>query len=163
MKRKAVISEDGKYRYLLTRDWSTSLIPDTKRDIMFIGLNPSTADATIDDPTIRRLISFSKGFGYRRMMMLNLFAFRATHPEDMFEEVEPIGAEADLHIKASSIMSDKVVFCWGNLPEFCRERMEAVIQLIPEEKRFCFGYTTTGFPKHPLYLPKTSKLIKYSK
>ena len=90
MKKDAILSEDRKYRYVLSRIWDES-----KSMVMIIGLNPSTADETIDDPTIVRCIDFAKNWGYGGIYMLNLFAFRATLPKDMFSVENPIGDEND--------------------------------------------------------------------
>ena len=75
MKKDAVLSEDRKYRYLLSRNWD-----DTKPTVLFIGLNPSTADEKEDDPTINKCISYAKSWGYGKVLMANLFAFRSTNP-----------------------------------------------------------------------------------
>ena len=83
----AIFSECKKYRYLLWRKWGKS--PHSKY-VMFVGLNPSTADESIDDPTIRRCICFAKDWGYDGLFMANLFAYRATYPVDMFKFAEPI-------------------------------------------------------------------------
>lgn len=85
MKKSAILSDDRKYRYSLSRVWDES-----KNKVMFIGLNPSTADETEDDPTIRRCINFAKSWGYVGLEMTNLFAFRATAPKDMKNTKEPI-------------------------------------------------------------------------
>lgn len=94
MKKYATLSEDRKYRYTLTRIWD-----ETKPKVMFIGLNPSTADETKDDPTIIRCINFAKSWGYGGLEMTNLFAFRATNPKVMKNEKEPIGKDNDTWLK----------------------------------------------------------------
>ena len=88
MEKDAILSEDRKYRYVLSRIWDKS-----KPIVMIIGLNPSTADETEDDRTIRRCIKFADSWGYGGVYMLNLFAFRATKPTDMFVVVNPIGSQ----------------------------------------------------------------------
>ena len=87
MKKGATISECGLYRYSLTRVWD-----DVLPMCIFVMLNPSTADADIDDPTIRRCINFAKREGCGSLMVVNLFAYRATSPADMKAAVDPIGS-----------------------------------------------------------------------
>lgn len=86
MEKTAIISEDEKYRYQLSRCWD-----ETKPRILFIMLNPSTADANIDDPTIRRVISFAKSWGYGGVYVGNLFAFRSTDPKGLKQIADPVG------------------------------------------------------------------------
>lgn len=90
MKKTAKLSDCRTYRYELWRTWDES-----KPYAMFIGLNPSTADETEDDPTIRRCINFAKTWGYGGLCMTNLFAYRATQPEDMKRASDPIGNKND--------------------------------------------------------------------
>jgi hypothetical protein len=91
----AVFSPDQKYRYVLWREWSGH-----PRRLVVIGLNPSTADATKNDPTVTRCINFAKREGCGGMIMLNLFAFRATDPGVMMEAADPVGPENDKYILA---------------------------------------------------------------
>lgn len=86
MKSEAILSVDRKYRYVLTRTWD-----ETLPNIMFVGLNPSTADETTDDPTIRRCINFAKSWGYGGLYMVNLFAYRSTNPNNIRIVDNPIG------------------------------------------------------------------------
>ena len=88
MKKDAVFSDCRNYRYALWRIWD-----DAKPYAMFIGLNPSTADETEDDPTIRRCMNFAKDWGYGGLCMTNLFAYRATIPANMMSAADPVGAE----------------------------------------------------------------------
>ncbi len=94
MKTDANLSECRKYRYALWRTWDKS-----KPYAMFIGLNPSTADETENDPTINRCINYSKDWGFGGLCMVNLFAFRATDPSDMMASKDPIGSDNDDWIK----------------------------------------------------------------
>ena len=90
LKTDAIFSVCRKYRYALWRSWDES-----KPYVMIIGLNPSTADETKDDPTITRCINFAKSWGYGGVCVTNLFAYRATVPSDMKASNEPIGTEND--------------------------------------------------------------------
>ena len=113
MKKDAILSEDRKYRYVLSRIWDES-----KPLVVIIGLNPSTADEKDDDNTIKKCINFSKNWGYGGLYMLNLFAFRATAPSDMFNASSPIGEENSKYIEKYSKLSDKVICAWGNNGNF---------------------------------------------
>ena len=93
MKSEAILSVDRKYRYVLTRTWD-----ETLPNIMFVGLNFSTADETTDDPTIRRCINFAKSWGYGGLYMVNLFAYRSTNPNNIRIVDNPIGDDNDSYI-----------------------------------------------------------------
>lgn len=107
MQKEATISDDQIYRYKLSRTWDS-----TKPTILFIGLNPSIADETIDDPTITRCINYAKDWGYGTLLMANLFAFRSTYPKDIYLTDNPIGNENDNYILECVAQSDLVVACW---------------------------------------------------
>lgn len=153
----AQFSDDRVYRYSLTRlvpvTFSFEPRPFTGRTVMFIGLNPSTADETNDDPTIRRLIDFASRWGFTRMFMTNLFAFRATDPRVMKAYQEPIGAENDHWLRLRGDESDLIVACWGNDGEHLG-RGAAVMQMFPN--MHAFRVTKIGQPEHPLYMKATT-------
>jgi hypothetical protein len=145
MKKDASFSSCRQYRYALWRTWDES-----KPYAMFIGLNPSTANETEDDPTIRRCIGFSKSWGFGGLCMVNLFAFRATEPRDMMSSNEPIGSENDLWIKQFSEDAGVIVAAWGNDGSFMG-RSEKITTMLPGLK--CLKTNKTGEPAHPLYQP----------
>ena len=89
--KNAIFSDCRKYRYVLSRTWN-----DKKKTILFIGLNPSTADEKIDDPTIRRCINYAQNWGYGSLLMVNLFAYRATIPTELKNVKNPIGNDNDI-------------------------------------------------------------------
>ncbi len=158
MRRAALISPDRLYRYWLTRQWGD----DAGYWVAFVGLNPSTADAEQDDPTIRRCISFAKTWGYDGMMMVNLFAYRATDLKSLCWVEDPIGPDNETHLKYALLQSHKVVAAWGaSGPESSTFRQsqrfmfEAGHAGVTVE---CFGKTSSGHPKHPLYLKATTPL-----
>lgn len=142
----AIFSEDRKYRYTLYREWRSDL-----PILMIIGLNPSTADETNNDPTIRRCLDFAKTWGFGRMIMTNLFAIRGTDPKILKEVADPIGNENDMYLDYSAKKAQLIVGAWGTLGTFMN-RSSAVKALIPEIK--CLGVTQNNQPKHPLYLKK---------
>ena len=135
------------YRYALWRRWGDA--PDY---VMFVGLNPSTADETQDDPTIRRCIAYAKDWGYSGLCMTNLFAFRATDPEVMKMADDPIGPENDRYLDECAYGAGVVVAAWG-VHGTLGGRHRPVIVRLP--KLHYLRLTKDGHPGHPLYLPKT--------
>jgi len=145
MKKGAQFSECRKYRYALWRTWREDC------HAMFIGLNPSTADETQDDPTVRRCIGFAKAWGFGGIYMLNLFAYRTTNPKELRLVEEPIGNENDGFLKMYHIKEGLTIACWGIWGTYMN-RGEKVIELLGKENLSCLGLTKSGQPKHPLYL-----------
>ena len=155
MKKGATLSRDRKYRYVLWREWDTE-----KSACVFIGLNPSTADENKDDPTLRRCMNFAKQWGFGQCIMVNLFAFRATNPEELKKQDKPIGYKNNHHIKTQCADAEMVVVAWGNLGTFLK-RNETVLKLLKDIPLKCFKITSKGQPKHPLYQAKNTQLIHY--
>lgn len=120
---------------------------------MFIGLNPSTANETENDPTIRRCIGFSKSWGFGGVCVVNLFAFRATMPRDMMSSKDPVGAENDVWIRQLAEKAGLIVAAWGNDGSFMG-RSKTVMKMIPHLT--CLKINRTGEPAHPLYQPGTA-------
>ena len=142
----ATLSRNGAYRYDLWRTWN----PD-KSFVMFIGLNPSTADGTTDDPTIRRCKRFAADWGFGGIYMLNLFAFRATKPADMIKHPAPRGPDNDRHLHETANRAGLIVCAWGN-DGGLRNRDREVINLLSDHNLWCLGKTKSGNPRHPLYI-----------
>jgi hypothetical protein len=147
----AVFSPDRVYRYTLTRTW------DSGPTVAFIGLNPSTADETVDDPTIRRCIGFAKRWGYGTLVMLNLFAFRATDPRVMRAAGDPIGPENNAYIQAVAAEAGDVVAAWGVHGSYLG-RDRAVRDLL-FWRPSALGLTKDGHPRHPLYVRADATLV----
>lgn len=156
MIRSAVISPCGLYRYKLERTWHSPLLGERDRRIVFIGLNPSTADGMQDDPTIRRCINFAKAWGYSGLVMLNLFAFRSTDPKGLLTAADPVGPENDATLMSETVMRE-VVACWGACGH--AERIAAVLRHLPANPK-CLGKTKDGLPRHPLYVKGDVKLVE---
>lgn len=156
MKADAVFSKDRRYRYALTRDWSV-----TRNAPVFvvIGLNPSTADETQDDPTIRRCIGFAKREGFQRLLMLNLFAFRATDPKTMMQAEDPIGPRNDAMLMSACAEYNFVVAAWGTKGGYRGRDADVCIML--DQRIYCLGRTKGQYPRHPLYLPNDAQLVPY--
>lgn len=178
LKMETIFSPCRKYRYTLWRSWNLPQglpygrmgesgfeplpLKGRQEFAMFIGLNPSTADETQDDPTIRRCIDFAKRWGYGALCMANLFAYRATQPKDMMTTQEPIGVENDKCLIYLAKHAGIVICAWGNGGNFMgrgvltRDRLrEAGV------KRHHLGLNSDRTPKHPLYLSKTTTPIPY--
>lgn len=128
---------------------------------MVIGLNPSTADETRDDPTIRRCIGFAKLNACESLCMTNLFAFRATDPQDMRREASPVGDENDEWLDRCSSGATLILAAWGKHGSHIG-RAAAVAKRFPD-KLWCLGTNLDGSPKHPLYVPYHQHLIPFSR
>ena len=152
--KNATFSDCRKYRYALSRTWDGK-----KKTVLFIGLNPSTADEKIDDPTIRRCINYAQNWGYGSLLMVNLFAYRTTIPTELKNVKNPIGNDNNLHITELLKKADLAVAAWGNEGSLLN-RDKDVKKIIP--KLMCLKINKSGQPAHPLYQKKDLKLIKYS-
>lgn len=151
----AIFSDDRRYRYALSRVWDPS-----KPMMMFIGLNPSTADETKLDPTMRRVVGFADREGYGGFWMGNLFAFRATDPLDMKASFEPVGPGNDDWLSTMARWCDVIVCGWGTHGGWLG-RDEAVLKLLDGRQLKALKITAKGFPSHPLYLKADTPLIDY--
>lgn len=157
--RGAVLSDDRAYRYSL---WRAREDHFSQRGLVaFIGLNPSTADETEDDPTIRRCLGFSQRWGHCGFVMLNLFAVRATCPKVMKRHPKPVGPVNDAAIRAVVCACERVVCCWGAHGSHLG-RDNVVLNLLRglTMALWCFGITKGGQPRHPLYLPKDCEIVE---
>jgi hypothetical protein len=139
------------WRYSLWRRWSRR-----GPTAAFIGLNPSTADETRDDPTVRRCIRFAQSWGYGRMFMLNIFAYRSTDPRALRHVADPIGPGTNAAIVTICRRARLVVACWGQWGRLL-ERGGAVAQLLRDSSLHCLDITRDGHPKHPLYISAATK------
>lgn len=154
----AALSADGVYRYSLRRQWQGGEPVD-----LWIMLNPSTADATKDDPTIRRCVAFSKSWGSCGLVVVNLYGFRATDPDAMWAArsrgVDIIGPETDAWIRAHAETTayGRTVCAWGAHGD--PERAAHVAALIRDAGRTpcALGVTKSGQPRHPLYLRRDAQ------
>ena len=149
----AVFSDCKAYRYALWRKWES---PNTGYAV-FIGLNPSTADETNDDPTIKRCIKFADDWGYSGLCMLNLFAFRATDPKVMLRVADPVGRDNDEYIRRYVRGAGVAIAAWGARgTHMGRDR--AVREMIPS--LHYLRLTKDGHPGHPLYLPAELRPVR---
>lgn len=149
MKSGAVLSSCRRYRYELWRVWD-DLLATQDGYVMFVGLNPSTADETTDDRTVGRCIGFARSWGFRALCITNLFAWRATDPGDMLRASDPVGPENDDHLQSCAQGAGLIVAAWGTQgTHLGRDRQ--VAQLLP--RLHCLRETKAGHPEHPLYVP----------
>lgn len=151
-KQGAVFSPCRSYRYALHRFW------DIGPRVCFIGLNPSTATESVNDPTVTRCISYAKRWGYGGMYMLNIFAYRATDPKMMLIQQDPIGPENDFYLKEVANKVSFRVACWGNHGEYLGRGMQ-VKKMI--KNLHWLKMNNTGQPAHPLYLSQTLQPISW--
>ena len=150
MNRSAIISEDKKYRYELSRIWSN--LPK----ITFIMLNPSFGNEHIDDKTIKRLIFFSKKFGYGGFYIGNIFPNINTKVKDLYLDLSHDKEKNRKHVFSMIKKSICVVYAWGKTINQPPNWIDKVV-----DKPLCFGYNVNGTPKHPLYLKKNTTLISF--
>lgn len=134
------------YRYVLHRRWD-----DRLPRVAFVMLNPSTADETHDDPTIRRCTAFARRWRFGSLEVVNLYAYRATRPADLWAANAPIGPQNDRYLQRAAARADRVVLAWGNGGGRAG-RGAAVAQMLGRIRPLsCLGLTRLGQPRHPLY------------
>lgn len=151
----AEISDCGRFRYALTREWGAG------PTALFIMLNPSTADASLDDPTIRRCIGFAKREGCGGLRVENLYAFRATEPDEMFRHEHTAIGATDSYIRAAALAVDgPVIAAWG-ADRRAADRAEQVLRMLTMIgiDPVCLGVTKSGAPRHPLYVKGDAPLV----
>ena len=151
MNKTAIIDSTGKYRYLMTRIWDEDLPP-----AVFIMLNPSTADAEEDDPTIRRCISFAKDWGCGRIKVVNIFAYRATNPKELLNTKDPVGLENYQYVKETIINAGLIIIACGAINKKLKQSYKKIFEILKEVDIYCLGVTKEGYPRHPLYLKRTA-------
>jgi hypothetical protein len=146
---------DGNYRYQLRRWWSSS-----GKILVWVLLNPSTADGTKNDTTLRRIISFTQREGYSRLVVVNLFAYRSPYPRALKQVAEPVGPANDQYLQGAFEQADKVVAGWGAFDALQGRDLE-VLRLCTKPV-FCLGTTQQGYPRHPSRLASATPLVPYT-
>jgi hypothetical protein len=165
---RAIFSNDRRYRYMLTRDFGPGPA------VAWVGLNPSTADEQQDDPTIRRIIGFSRREGFGRLIMLNLYGYRSTDPSALASIEDPCGPANVSHFLRECAAVDTIVCAWG---AWWKQRERTIVESplravlrsqapgtpeIPARWRVrCLGYTASGEPRHPLYVHRDTAMIEW--
>ena len=172
---------DQQYRLWLTRDWSIDINhcrdcerayetdrPSPHGDgasapyVLFIGMNPSTADAYVNDPTIRREIAFTRRFGYASYVKVNVLDYRATKPATLLAPgVQPRSDNNLPTIKRYADGAALTIICWGKLPKSLRRYADDVLLALKGRELWCLGRNSDGSPKHPLYLAGDTPLERF--
>lgn len=146
----ATLDKDREYRYRLWRTWDVE-----GPTVAFVMLNPSTADENEDDPTLRRCLNYAKEWGYGRLEVVNLFALRATDPDELRKHEAPIGGANDVHLCQVCESAEKVVAAWGANGSLL-ERGREVAEML-DSNLYALGTTKGGHPIHPLYQPSDAE------
>lgn len=156
----AILSEDGLYRLKLTRHWDFSCIT-----LCVVMLNPSTADAMNDDPTIRKVMTFAKANGYGGIAVYNMAALRATNPNKLLEPgVDAVGPDNITFLREAALMYDDILVAWGSHKYAHPERTAVLHYMLAGlgARIWCLGINKDGNPKHPLYLRNDTKMVPYA-
>ena len=181
----AIISADGRYRYLLWREWRGTHDPKTWRWLrgedgriekdgsgadlgepkpcVFIMLNPSTADGDVDDPTIRKCVGFAKLWRYERLEVVNLFAYRATDPRTVLRlhhNDDPVGSQNQQWFDSSVDRAGIIVCAWGAHGSHLGQD-ETALGWLGDKPRYALALTKDNQPRHPLYMPYAARPIRY--
>ncbi len=151
-------SPDRRHRYSLVHRWNP-LLGD--RLILWIGLNPSTADEAQLDPTLTRIAAFSQREGFDGFWMANLFALRTPYPKEMMAARDPVGPDNDTSLLAAADRCERLVAAWGVSGAY-QARADAVVRLFAGRPLWCLGTTQGGHPRHPLYVAGRQPLVPWS-
>jgi hypothetical protein len=174
----ARISGDGLYRYLLWREWrgthdranwrwfgakdGAGQELGEPKTCLFVMLNPSTADGNVDDPTIRRCVAFAKSLKFERLEVVNLFAYRATKPSDLFAVArtggDPVGWQNQEIVERAAVDAGCIICAWGAHGDFAGQD-QTMRGWLGNTPQYALGFTASGQPKHPLYLKRDAPLL----
>lgn len=155
MIRDATFSPCGTWRYTLKRRWD-----DGEGILNVVGLNPSTADAEHDDPTVRRCIDFGRRWGFGAVVVTNVFAYRATNPRELRRVMDPIGPNNDAVLLAEAARAHTVLVAWGVHGDM-DNRADAVLRALAGKGLMCLGTTQGAAPRHPLYVRRETLPVSY--
>jgi hypothetical protein len=160
----ATFSTDRRYRYRLWRCWG-----ELDHRCVFVGLNPSTADESENDPTIRKCIGFAKRWGFGAIDVVNLFALVSTLPEGLLKADDPIGHANDATLNGAFQDARRIVWCWGQHDTRVRRLVKARLDA---SKGYCvpkraetgsLGHSQDGSPRHPLRLAYAARFEQASR
>lgn len=165
----ATFSPCRAYRYTLSRHWHVACPVASKGLLTVVMLNPSTADATKNDPTIRRVIYFASSAAFDGVLVLNLFAIRTTHPAELLRRPDPVGPDNDRHLRsaleAATLLNSPVLAAWGAYDAkglSVADRAAAVVAMVPGVRWVCLGTTKHGSPRHPLYVKSAQPMVPFA-
>ncbi|MEL7351529.1 MAG: DUF1643 domain-containing protein [Cyanobacteria bacterium P01_A01_bin.116] len=154
LERTAIFDATGHYRYRLDRRWAQK-----GPTVAFVMLNPSRADATCDDPTLRACIQFAQRWDYAALSVVNLFGYRTPHPKVLKTADDPIGAENDDYVLKAIAQADKCVLAWGNWGSWLGRDRAMLSLLTPHHSKLtCLALNQSGQPRHPLYIKRETPL-----
>jgi hypothetical protein len=152
------------WRYSLTRTVPdpilSSCLEEPGGTLTIVGLNPSTADETTDDPTIRRCIRFARDWGFDRLKMVNLYAYRSTDPAGLWLADDPVGPENDHYLSLAFGGSGRIIVAWGAHAR--EDRLEQFAETFHGWQFWALGLTKNGAPRHPLYLRADTQPFVYT-
>lgn len=151
----AAFSECRRYRYRLWRSWSGGV-----GTLNFLMLNPSTADEVENDPTVERCERRARAWGYQKLIVTNLFAFRSTSPHELKQQADPVGPCNDAAILEAAGEASQVICAWGEHGAHLG-RADAVRTLLARRPLWALRVNSGGEPSHPLYLPYELNMIPY--
>jgi hypothetical protein len=160
-KGSVVFSENRRYRYALLRWWDKRL-----PHVLWVMLNPSTADANTDDPTMHRVIGFSMDRLYGSLTVVNAFALISTDPLGLVAVDDPVGPENDSMLAQEVSQADTIICAWGSQRVGLHSRIREVRALIAEHRRaeariLCLGTNADHSPRHPVRLPTSTTLVPF--
>jgi hypothetical protein len=165
--RTCELSPCGRYRYSLG-DSLPNLFAATLTLVLWVMLNPSTADANTDDPTIRKVRGFTESWGHNRWQVVNMFALRATDPKVLHSHIathgvaSAVGPDNDEQIRLAARFADLIVVGWGDNAKRYPERVAEVRRLLDVGKPIkCLGTSAGGFPRHPLMPAYSTPLVDW--
>jgi len=160
MKRSAELSDCMKFRWWLRRAWDAG----NGKAICFVMLNPSTADAEKDDPTIKKCIGFAQAWGFSGLIVRNLYAYRATKPADLFKamlQIDVSGAERGYKEFADTLQADAVIVAWG--AHATQTAVDRFMKATDPKPLYCLDKNKDGSPVHPLYQPANKIPIPFAR
>lgn len=170
MSRQCEFSSDRIYRYTLWREWDVDSLtgcaddlPRVHEYLAVIGLNPSTADETQDDPTIKKCVKFAKRWGFGALCMTNLFAYRSTFPRDLLKVDDPTGPENLQHLFMAARDAGMVLAAWGKSVPIISSRAEFVSGVLKAGgvNLFALRKNSDGSPQHPIYVPDATEPMPF--
>lgn len=172
----AVISADQRYRYLLWREWRGTHKHENWRwssteaggwgepkSCTFIMLNPSTADGSVDDATIRKCVGFAQRWSYERLVVINLFAYRATAPQAMLRldhNANPVGPDNQRYFDRAIDTAGIIICAWGTYGSHL-DQDKACLGWLYDKPRYALALTKDGHPRHPLYVPYSATPTRF--
>ncbi len=162
IKRTALFDSSRRYRYRLNRCWPSHGSRSGKLNVAFVMLNPSCANETADDPTLRACIQFAQRWGFGSLSVVNLFGYCTTHPADLKTVADPIGPKNDAYLIAAVEQAQQVVLAWGNAGVFLGRDRTILSLLAPYHAKLSYlQINRSGQPRHPIYIPRNAPLNAY--